>query len=120
MRLYKPDNRIFLNVTVTVVAFVIFAVIFLSGLQQSSKRVNDGSYKATKDAINHAITNCYAIEGKYPQTVDYLIEKYGLIIDMNRYRIEDYIPLGDFYRPTFNLIDITVPDIETIPEAETK
>lgn len=39
------------------------------------------------EQVRHAAIGCYASEGRYPQSVDYLVEHYGLIYDEERYSI---------------------------------
>ena len=58
-------------------------------------------------SVMRGITHCYAIEGTYPSSLDYLKENYGLMYDEDRYFI-DYQPLGS------NLM----PDVTIIPRKE--
>lgn len=43
-------------------------------------------------AIRRGCVTCYAAEGRYPESLDYLIERYGLQLDQSRYAV--------FYEPT--------------------
>ena len=47
---------------------------------------------------------CYAIEGAYPESVDYLAENYGLIYDKDRYIIY-YDRFADNIRPTVSVLE---------------
>ncbi len=38
-------------------------------------------------ALRRAAVACYATEGIYPPTLDYLVEHYGVQIDRNRYSV---------------------------------
>ena len=38
-----------------------------------------------RDAVRNAAVTCYAVEGAYPDSVDYLREHYRLAYDENRY-----------------------------------
>ena len=40
-----------------------------------------------RDAIRRASVQCYAIEGRYPPSVDYLEENYGILIDRDKYDV---------------------------------
>lgn len=40
-----------------------------------------------RNAIKDAAINCYAVEGAYPDSVDYLREYYHLAYDENRYLV---------------------------------
>ena len=35
--------------------------------------------------INQAVTACYALEGRYPPSFDYLTQHYGVRVDPNQY-----------------------------------
>jgi hypothetical protein len=37
--------------------------------------------------IDQAVTACYAIEGRYPPTFDYLAENYGIRVDLKRFEV---------------------------------
>ena len=57
----------------------------------SAGNVNDRqqaeSLKQMEDTIHKAVLNCYAIEGCYPATIDYVEEHYGLQIDHDKYDV---------------------------------
>ena len=53
-------------------------------LAARAKAEND---KRVEDTIKKAVVNCYAIEGKYPATLTYVEEYYGLQIDRDRYDV---------------------------------
>ncbi len=40
-----------------------------------------------EDALRQASVSCYAAEGFYPPTLDYLCEHYGIQIDFSRYTV---------------------------------
>ena len=40
-----------------------------------------------RDAVKNAALTCYAVEGAYPDSVDYLREHYRLAYDEDRYMI---------------------------------
>ena len=40
-----------------------------------------------RDAVKRAALTCYAVEGAYPMSLDYLCDNYGLAYDENRYRV---------------------------------
>ena len=39
------------------------------------------------EQIRNAAIGCYASEGRYPQSIEYLVEHYGLIYDEDRYSV---------------------------------
>ena len=40
-----------------------------------------------QEQVRRAAVDCYASEGRYPQTIDYLVKHYGLVFDGERYSI---------------------------------
>ena len=47
---------------------------------------------------------CYAIEGMYPESVEYLCESYGLIYDKSKY-IVYYDSFASNIRPTVTVLE---------------
>ena len=39
------------------------------------------------DAVHDAALTCYAVEGAYPESLEYLYENYGLAFDRDRYMV---------------------------------
>lgn len=67
------------------------ATIALLGLLMALDGLQDGSRSETltqvETAVRQACMACYAIEGRYPQDVQYMRDGYGLAVDQNRYMI---------------------------------
>lgn len=57
-----------------------------------------------EDALYRASIQCYAIEGRYPPSISYLEEHYGIIIDHKQFQV--------FYD---SWTDHIMPDITVIP-----
>ncbi|WP_242847353.1 hypothetical protein [Dorea sp. D27] len=55
-------------------------------------------------AVSRGIAHCYAIEGAYPESLQYLEAHYGLIYDKDRFFI-DYQILGSNIMPDVTIID---------------
>lgn len=45
------------------------------------------SLASLRNAIQRACVQCYAIEGRYPPSVEYLEDHYGIVIDRDRYHV---------------------------------
>lgn len=67
---------------VTVIAILVLIGWALSGLGGQSETEQ---LQIAADAIERAARQCYALEGAYPPTLDYLEENYGLMLDWTRY-----------------------------------
>jgi hypothetical protein len=73
------------NHILSITAFICIISIFLYAIGGISERsVAEGAI-TLENAIQRASVNCYAIEGRYPSSVNYLVENYGLQIDEKKY-----------------------------------
>lgn len=90
-------------------AAVFGAVIgmFLNGVLSVSRRMDVEGEETLRSAIARACVQCYAIEGRYPPSVQYLEENYGIRIDRKRFYV--------FYEGFASNI---MPDITVIPVTE--
>ena len=66
---------------------VIASVLILSVLlvNRISSAQDIAETELVKDAIRNAAVTCYAVEGAYPDSVEYLREHYQLAYDESRY-----------------------------------
>lgn len=71
-----------------------------SRMEQTTK---EEQTELLQDALNQAVVNCYAIEGRYPESLDYLIENYGIQIDTETYAVS-YEIFADNIRPGIRVI----------------
>ena len=65
--------------------FIAVAACVLAGVGNVSQKSSDEELKMAQDSIRRAVVSCYAIEGRYPDTYEYLKENYGLTVDENKY-----------------------------------
>ncbi len=82
-------------------AILTWLVISLSNTSDSAKRQE---LAAVKNTIENGITMCYAIEGAYPPSAEYLSENYGVTYDTSKY-IVHYECFADNVRPTVKVIE---------------
>lgn len=61
--------------------------ILLVSVGNVSEKQQAENLKQIQDSIHKAVLNCYAIEGSYPATLDYVEQRYGLQIDHDRYDV---------------------------------
>ena len=57
-----------------------------------------------QNAIERSITQCYALEGTYPGSLNYLEENYGLFYNKDRFFV-DYQYIGGNLRPDITIIE---------------
>ena len=62
-----------------VVALVFFGVRSLRVGSEAAR------LEMTEQAVRRTVTQCYALEGRYPPDLNYLTDRYGLLLDTDRY-----------------------------------
>ena len=69
------------------VCMLLAAFLLLCEAGNVSRQQQAESLKQMQDTISRAVLNCYAIEGCYPESIDYVEKHYGLQIDHERYDV---------------------------------
>lgn len=98
------------NYLASLLIFIIVLGLFITGVGKVSETADEEGLVIVEDAIRRATVQCYAIEGEYPGSLDYLVQNYGLRIDENKYFVH-YSPWGSNLMP-----DITVMRKDFIDE----
>jgi len=65
--------------TAVIIAMIIFG---LHGVESSSRAEG---LRTLEDSIRRAVVTAYAIEGRYPQSIEYIEENFGIHIDRSRF-----------------------------------
>lgn len=72
------------------VTLLVFAALFIGTLMlldYIGDSSDDAQTELVRKAVHNAVVTCYAVEGAYPQSVEYLVENYGLAYDRDRFLI---------------------------------
>lgn len=80
---------------------LLVAFYILSG--SISDSTLDRQQESLQMAIDRDIVHCYAVEGYYPPSLQYLIEHYGLTYNEDNFYV-DYRPIGSNIRPNVTII----------------
>ena len=94
-------NKTFLSV----LFFAAIVVVFFLAVGLTQKSSLSGEEKALKSALKRAITHCYAENGYYPPSLDYIEEHYGLLYDPEAFFI-DYRPVGGNIFPDYTVVPL--------------
>lgn len=97
MRLFKK-KKLISGPVFGVLLFVFCFVFFLIAIANVSDEVDENEIKALENAIDKAVLTCYAIEGEYPENIEYIEKNYGVVIDHNKFFVA-YNILGPNVRP---------------------
>ena len=102
----------------SVVVFGIVVGIFLNGVLSVSNRMNQEGTETLRNAIARACVQCYAIEGRYPPSVQYLEENYGIRIDRNRFHVF-YEGFASNIMPDITVISVSEKEGREVEKAGT-
>ena len=79
---------------------IVFVALVNNITGKGSRREMD----IVKDAVKNATLTCYAVEGMYPDDLNYLIEHYNLSYNKDRY-IVYYEPLASNVIPSIKVVE---------------
>ena len=84
-KIKNKENKFPMKVSVTM--FIGFILMFFCGINKFERILNEQNLLLTKQAIHKAIVQCYANEGYYPDSLEYLEENYYLTINYDSYYV---------------------------------
>ena len=103
----EKNERLPACIPVSLLLTGIFLYLLFAGVGGIAGRTRAEQLDVLTQAVRHATVQCYAIEGRYPPSVEYLEEHYGLSIDREKYHV--------FYSGWASNI---MPEITIIPAGE--
>ena len=81
----KIGNAQARGIILTVAAFLVMVVVLVFALTRVDERSQQEQTKTLEDALLRATLTCYAVEGRYPDGVEYLQNNYGIVYDEEKY-----------------------------------
>lgn len=78
-------------------------LLLLQGVSSISESTVARQQESLETALNRDIIHCYAVEGFYPPSLDYIKEHYGLTYDEELFFV-DYQPVGSNLRPSVTIL----------------
>lgn len=112
MNRFRKHTYFSLNLLWKVFTFLLclaFLLFFLKGIQTVDNTTSSEQAKSLEKAIRRSVVQCYAVEGTYPPSLDYLKEHYGIFYDSDLFFV-DYTSIGS------NIM----PDITILPKEDSK
>ena len=98
----RPPIGHMLSGLIPLILFVTLFLLFLGGIRSVNDTTLAKQQESLETALNRSISQCYAVEGVYPPSLEYLVTHYGLIYDTDTFLI-DYEYYGGNLLP-----DVTV------------
>ena len=86
-----------------VLAFLILFVLFIQGVSSVSESTLSKQQESLETALERSISQCYAVEGSYPPSLEYLKQHYGLLYDEDSFFI-DYEYYGSNLLPEVTVL----------------
>lgn len=88
MHLYKKNSSINKPLIISIVVFVCLFVFFAFAISNTKNSIGDNEVKYLSEAIDRAVVSSYATTGAYPESLNEIREKYGVIIDEDKFIIQ--------------------------------
>jgi len=86
--IYKKSAFDFLRSAVLPIVFTAAIMIMVvSGLRQTEAASNAEGLRILEESLRRAVVMCYAIEGRYPESIEYIEVNFGIHIDRTRYAV---------------------------------
>jgi uncharacterized membrane protein len=83
----RKNKSIIPAVVITIAGFAALFLLLGALLGNAADTSSEEALKAVRDGIIRASVTCYAIEGTYPESLQYLIDNYNLAVDLDRYNV---------------------------------
>lgn len=83
----QKEKRSLSGYLLSILLFLAVLFFFLFGVRAMESKSEEESLASLRNAIQRACVQCYAIEGRYPPSVEYLEDHYGIVIDRDRYHV---------------------------------
>lgn len=85
--------------TLAVMGMVVF------GLWQTEESSRAEGLRILEDSIRRAVVICYAVEGRYPDSIGYIEQNYGIHIDWQKYHVHYSIFASNLF-PDITVIEL--------------
>ena len=105
---FEPDPLRFLPRLISrlpLLVGIVILLLFLWGIQSVSDTTAAKQQESLESALARSIAQCYAVEGMYPPSLNYLKEHYGLTDDEHKFYV-DYQSIGSNLMPEVNVLVI--------------
>lgn len=76
LRLLSPLPSAFRGIICMLTVFAVTLALVLTGLVRTGGSVRSNGTQAAEEAVRRAALSCYAFEGSYPESYEYLKEHY--------------------------------------------
>ena len=100
---HRKEQRPLKNLILSAGFFLIIVCACLFGLDHISERSSEEELATLEAAIYRSVAHCYATEGFYPESLEYLKDEYHITYDSDKYFV-DYQIWGENMMPDITII----------------
>ena len=97
---WKIRSGLFLAPLFAVLILVFFILVF----QEMGRDTGQKELEHLEQVLEQSVVTCYALEGTYPESLQYLKDHYGISWDQDRYLV-DFEIVGRNLPPDITVID---------------
>ena len=97
-RLFFPLPSIFRGIICMLTVFALTLALVLIGLSRTGSIVRSDGIKSAEEAVRREALSCYALEGAYPESYEYLKANYPPGINEELYAVH-YIAVTPYLMP---------------------
>lgn len=87
MHLYEKSRDKNRGLLIAGVVFLFLVLLFVVALRATEQRSAIRETEVLDGALRRAIVTCYAVEGRYPPSLAYIDQNYGVSVDETRYAV---------------------------------
>ena len=102
--IYKNKGDVIKKIIIGLLVIILMSVAVWFAVTAAADAHREQSLKIVENGLRRSALECYANEGIYPESIDYLIENYGLYINEDEY-IVHYSPIASNIMPDIRVIE---------------
>ena len=87
-----------------ILLFTVIAVMMINSLGKAADKRKEQALQSASDSIRRAIVTCYAIEGGFPESYEYIRDNYGVYINEDDYTVF-YTVFASNIPPNFKVVE---------------
>lgn len=109
MNLFESHRKKFLkNLTplIPLLMLTLVGVLFFTGINATSAETLKKEQQALEQALENGAVRTYALTGRYPESLDQILNDYHITYDQNRFVVE-YTPNGANLLPAISVISLS-------------
>lgn len=100
---HRKEARPLRNLLLSVGFFLAVISVCFFGLNQIHAQTAEEELASLESAIHRSVAHCYATEGFYPESLEYLKKEYGIRYDSDKFFV-DYQIWGENMMPDITII----------------